>query len=378
MDVAETILAADLAPRSKQKCSVTLRNWTAKPRSWKAAADQPWIIPDKASGDAAAGTQAATVTLDGFAVEAGKESKGTLTITDSGTGFSYPVQVSANVRPIFQVSLERAVFNISIGEKEDRGFALINNSGADFKWKSSSSVPWITAKPASGILSPFKAIQVAIECRPPDKVSAMHDTTVTMGEDGGGLSREIKIKTYVIPPYKKPSSEPQGEAVSLEAQHFKSHEILAFTTDRRSDNWMWHNDLNKPRLGETMSLYYDAGGVDLKRLDQPLVKALWVRPHHVSVLKLEGSGFKAFSTYVGFPKGMDRADFHRDAEVYFEIYLDGKLAVQSGKVVISDPPRLLVADNLGATKELMLVCRLAGLKDSPKCLVFWGDPKFYK
>jgi len=383
MDAADTMLAVDLAPRSRRTQAVTLRNWTAKPRAWKAAADQPWIAPEKTAGEAAPGFTTLKVTLDGSAVEAGRESKGTLTITDTATGLSYPVEIAVNVPPVFDVSLRTAVFNVPIGAAEERTFALMNNSGAQFRWKSETSSPWIAVKPASGVLPSEKAVPVVLACRAPAAEPGVHEAEARIVEEGRTNAWKIKVKAHVVAPYREPAL-PVGEPVGLDAvdrKFLKSHEILAFTSDRRSSNWMWHSDLNQPRVGPTMYLGFDAGGVDLKGWGRTFGKALWVRPHHVSVYALEGSGFKAFkafSAWVGFPKGMNRPDFHQDAELYFEIHVDGTLRAQSGKVLVTDEPRLLAVEGLAGAREMTLVTRLSNLADSERCLVFWADPTFYK
>jgi hypothetical protein len=45
---------------------------------------------------------------------------------------------------------------------------------------------------------------------------------------------------------------------------------------------------------------------------------------------------------------------------------------------LGDEPRLLAVTGLDAAKKIKLVTRLAELKDSPRCLLFWAHPTFYK
>ena len=380
LDVAENVLVLDVAPRSKGQATLRLRNWTAQPRAYKVASDVPWLVAENPDAQAAPGFGTLALKLDGFAVEPGKESKGTVTVTDAASGLAYAVPVTVRAHPVYEVSIQRAVCNVPVGQQEELACALVNHSGAELKWKAVSSAAWITPQPTSGTLPAGKAIQLGFVCKPAEKQAASLESTIIVSEDGGNLSHTIQVKTFVIPEYKAPAM-PTGQAVPLEAvdaKLLKSHEILANTEARTSQNWMWHNDLNKPRVADQMYLGFDAGRADLTGLKQAFSKALWVRPHHVSVYKLEGSSFKAFSAWVGLPKAIDRPDFHQDAEMFFEIYVDGQLKAHSARMRVKDEPRLLAVEGLEQAKEIMLVSRLSSMRDSERCLAFWADPKFHK
>jgi len=78
------------------------------------------------------------------------------------------------------------------------------------------------------------------------------------------------------------------------------------------------------------------------------------------------------------PKGNARPQLHRDARVVFEIWVDGSCRAVSGIMALGDQPRLLAVTGLGAARQIKLVTRLDSLKDSPRSLFFWAEPRFYK
>jgi hypothetical protein len=97
------------------------------------------------------------------------------------------------------------------------------------------------------------------------------------------------------------------------------------------------------------------------------------------VYNLKDAGYSAFATEVGFHKFFTRQSrANKVAAVNFEIYVDGKVAAQSGLVRPGDEPRLLVVRGLDDASELKLVVRRDNCKNDQYCLATWADPRFYK
>ncbi len=375
-----THLAADVPARSQCTLGLTLRNRTSRPRAWRAASEAEWLKLAKSEGTLA-GDEEVGVTIDGDALPPGKEAKGTLRVTDVASGRTDVIAVTANVSEVFKTSVEELVFNIEDGKADSRSVTLFNCSGKELKWNAAGSASWLKAVPAAGTLRPGEAALVKLEAAPTGKAAARHETAVTFSE-AGGETRRVKATVCVLPPYQSPAGLPPGQAVPLEEVDKKllvRHGILAHGIALENNNeWIRTNDKDKPRIDATMYYGWHIGTATLKGWKKDYAKALWVRPHHESVYRLEGSGFTAFAAEVGIPKENDHPQLHRDARVCFEVWLDGRLAAQSGLMTLGDEPRLLVATGLDKAKELMLVTRLDSLKDSQRILLFWAEPRLYK
>ena len=375
MDVDEGTLAVDVPARARRAVSVKIRNWTAAPRAWKASADVPWIALDKREGTVGR-TEALAISIDSDTLAPDRGAKGIVTVTDTASGRSYPVEVNAAVSKVFDVSLAQAVFNVAPGQSESRQFTVLNDSGKPWTWKAVSSAPWLQVEPAGGTLAPGETKLVALSAQPADKSAASLDGNVTISGDFGG-SREVAVKAFVVPPYRPPAAMPQGEAVPLD-QVEKARLVRNDIVIHTEAGWMRDNEKNKPHIAPDMYFGWDIGSANVKGFKKSYEKALWVRPQSETIYKLDGSGFKAFAAEVGLPKGLNHPQLHRDARVNFEIWVDGRMAVQSDFMTIADEPRLLAVGDLAAAKEIKLVARLDNLKDSLRCLAFWADPKFYK
>ena len=380
LDVDRTEIVADVPARSRHRLDLKVRKWSAGRLAWKAAADQKWIKLPVAEG-VAEGTFDLPVVLDGEALQPGRDADGTLTLAAGGdAGRKIQVRITARVSKVFGVSLREAVFNVPAGGSDGRELTLLNSSGREVKWQARSSERWLSASPAGGVLPAGEALLVGLTARPPDRRGAARDSTVTIGEAGRSGGEQVKVRTFVIPPYTRPAL-PAGQAVPLEAVEAKRlvrHGIMTHGIDLGGSEWMRSNDRNKPRIGPSMYYGWHLGSATLTGLGRKYAKALWVRPHHESVYRLAGSGYAAFAAEVGVPKGNDRPQLHRDARVCFEIHLDGRLAAHSGIMALGDPPRLLVATGLEKAREIRLVTRLDSLKDSPRSLFFWAEPRFYR
>jgi hypothetical protein len=376
----KTDVVVDVPARSQHKLILTLRNWTSKPRAWKAASEADWLKLSKAEGTLAADGVVA-LTLDGEALPPGKAAKGTLRFTDVASGRTDAVAVTANVSQVFKVSVEDLVFNVEAGRADSRAVTLFNCSGKELKWKAAGSAEWLKATPAAATLPPGEAMLVRLEAAPPAKAAARHEAAMTFAE-AGGESRQLRATICVLPPYQPPAALPAGQPVPLEEVDRKlrvRHGILGHGVALENNNeWMRTNDKDKPRIDPTMYYGWHIGTATLKEWKKDYAKALWVRPHHESVYRLEGSGFTAFAAEVGIPKENANPQLHRDARACFEVWLDGALAAQSGLMTLGDEPRLLLATGLDKAREVKLVTRLDSLKDSQRILLFWAEPRFYK
>ena len=380
----------------RRQVMVTLRNWTSKPRSWRAAADKNWIKPEKTAGTVQ-GHAGLAVTLDGKGLTSGDTVKGTLTVTDVASGIAYPVEITAAIEDAFDFSLANAVFNLEPGKSQSRACLVINRAADDQPWEIKSSVPWLSAQPPAGTLPPGGSQVVTLTAKPPGRAATTLDATLTLTAARGAFERKTDLTAYIIPPYQAPPA-PQGEFVYLNDVHaklLKSYRQLGYKGGDRKAPW-WARGLHFHRrinMGENLK----QGGFDRKShaspdkyavtpfgIGQPdapkrFQRGLWVYPYSEAVYRLEGSGFSTFAAEVGFHKFLTRNPMaNQSAWVNFEIYVDGRLVTQSGLVRPGDAPRRLVAPGLETAKELKLVARRDTCKNDSYCLATWADPRFYK
>ncbi len=357
------------------RVSVRLRNWTSKPRTWKATAGEPWIRPAKADGTLA-GQEELAVTLDGAKLEPGKVVKGTLTITDAAAGRSQAVEITAKVEKPFDFQVQKPVFNVTVGEAESRDLLLANRTASEQPWKLESSAPWLRVQPASGQLKPGASLFVTVTATPTDKGGATHDTVLRLEAAGGAVREEIAFKTFVIPPYQAPARLPEGEPVLLETV---SKDLLV---RHRSISWFNEKETHKaPTFGPTLNVWHG-----LKPLiigEKKYEHGLWIKPLHETVYNIEGKGFTAFSAEVGWNRMVTRSEAglgHTTVKMNFEVHVDGKVVAQSGLMAATDPARLLVVEGLAGAKELKLVSRTHYNADEPLGLAYcnWANPTLYK
>ncbi|MBM4040108.1 MAG: hypothetical protein FJ290_16510 [Planctomycetes bacterium] len=361
----------------KAHVSVRLRNWTSKPRAWKAAANEPWIQPAKAEGTLA-GQEELAITLDGAKLDPGKVVKGALTITDAATGRSQAVEIAAKVEKPFDFQVQKPVFNVTASETESRDFLLVNRTAAEQPWKLESSAPWMKVQPASGKLKPgaslFVTLAIGGASLPREAVTL--DATLRLEAAGGAFSEEVAFKTFVIPPYQPPAKLPEGQPVLLEAV---SKDLLV---RHRSISWFNEKEAHKaPTFGPTLNVWH--GLKPLQIGEKKYEHGLWIKPLHETVYNIEGKGFAAFSAEVGWNRMVTKSDAglgHTTVRMNFEVHVDGKVVAQSGLMAATDPARLLVVEGLAAAKELKLVSRTHYNADEPLGLAYcnWANPTLYR
>ena len=389
----------------KAKITVRLRNWTDKPRTWKAAGSEPWIAPEKAEGTVT-GRQDMAIVLDGTALTDGAEVTGKVTITDVASGTSYPVTVAAKVVKGLELMLRREiefvsgggsgsegpklihaaiepVFNCPVGGSDAREFFLVNRSAEQLSWTLASDAAWLKLEPAGGQIAPDSSVKVKVTAAPPDKTGALHEPAITVSAAGGKVKDSGTIKVYVIPPYVRPAV-PAGGGVYLndldQDKTVKRHVYAGFTRGvRRQRPWTIPEDprplyqLGHQEPPVTATTPYTMG-------KKTFTRGLWVAPTHETVYDISGLGFTAFAAEVGFLDGLGKKNRYANmgAVVSFEVYVDGKLAAQSGLMKVGDDPRLLVVDGLAGAKTVTLATRRDDRVDDWYTSATWGDPRFIK
>jgi len=98
LDVAESQVSITVNAETRTSFKVTLRNWTNKPRPWKAEGSEKWIVPSRSHGTAR-GMEDLEVRIRGDLLEPGRQNAGVLTITDVESARAYPVKIA--VHPAF-------------------------------------------------------------------------------------------------------------------------------------------------------------------------------------------------------------------------------------------------------------------------------------
>jgi hypothetical protein len=400
----------------KKRLTVKLRNWSDKPRVWKAASAEAWIVPEKSQGNLL-GQQELGIILDGKTLKAGEDIPGTLTITDVAAGTTYPITVAARGEKAIELRVRQEidfitgggsgaespktihietepVFNVPMGGTQTKEYPLVSRAADKQAWKITSDCDWLAAEPASGEIAPGATVMLRFTARPKDAAGAYHEPTITLTAAAGAIQEQYRIKTYVIPPYQAPGV-PHGEAVYLNEldpkKSLKSHVDAGFAKGSAGDKkrirpWIFSDPpvpyyhrfhrADQPSDGAKRETYetspYTMGGKTFRR-------GLWVSPNHETVYHIEGAGFTAFAAEVGFFDVLaKRANMNIGSPLSFEIYVDGKLRAQSGLVKFGERPRLLVVDNLQSAKELKLVTRRDDLVNDWYTVATWGDPRLIR
>ena len=404
----------------RKELSLTLRNWTDKPRRWTAAADQPWIVPAAREGTVT-GQQALGFVLDGGSLKPGEEVSGTLTITDAATGTAYPVRIAAKVakgidfrvvqevrfvtgggsgsdQPHEVIVRTSPVFNVPAGGSEAQEYFLANHTAARQEWKIASSHDWLAAEPSGGQLEPGASLAVRVVARPKADAAYDNSAVLTLTAAGGAVKEEYPIRVFVIPAYTAPAV-PAGQTVWLRdldrAKYVKRCVDYGFVVgdtskDRMQRPW-WvggpgHNRTSRPcgeNIRATVFNYKSTPEQEethpFKIAGKEFTRGMWVVPHFEAVYNVEGAGFSAFATEVGFyDKYGDSRMANLGAHVVFEIHVDGQVRAVSGIVKVGDKPRLLVVTGLEKAKELRLVTRRHDLGNDEACLGTWADARFIK
>ena len=95
LDVGQSEFTVNIPAQGQAAVKIKLRNWTDKPRRWKAESAQKWLIPTRTEGSAK-GSEDLDVRIDGHLLEPAKKGTGVLTVTDLESAHAYPVTI--NVR----------------------------------------------------------------------------------------------------------------------------------------------------------------------------------------------------------------------------------------------------------------------------------------
>jgi len=385
-DVMPQKLQATVPARGQARLGVALRNWTGKPRAWKARSLAPWIALDKHEGTAS-GHEELLLTLDATPLAADKPSDGKLVVTDVATGKDFEVQVAATVGPVLEFippdadtarryfefgfipHKGKVPFDVAPGAKQAREVSVLNRSAASLRWQARASAPWIALEPASGEAPPQSPIVVRVTPSPPASGPVYHDAVLTVVEADGPARIEVPLAIHVVPPYRQPPA-PKGEPVPLDAARYK--ELL-----KQYNGAKGAVSVGPAELGAGGEL---AKFIPKAKRFQRCVRG--VAPYEAT-FNLQDEGFAAFSASVGFPDrwtGIVGLNFDPGGEtdrVNYEIYVDGQLRAQSGFMGPKDDFRLLVVENLAGAKELRLVARPPQLPGYA-LHVFWFDPAFHK
>jgi len=365
--------------RGRRRVHVTLRNWTGRPRAWRIEPKQPWIVPEKASGDLL-GCLAVPIALDADGLETDKAVKGAFDVVDVASGRRHSVSVHAEAGKVFEFKPPqcwggppRIVFNVTPGQERERKFPLANLSGAPLRWEASSSVPWVTARPASGTLAAGRRIFITIASRPPGRADARIESNLRVGEAGADRRREVKVVTYVQTPYREPAA-PSGPSVDLASV---SKELLA---DHHAEPGSFLGDAKTgPAFGKVMH----HGRL---KINHPPT-TLNASARHQTVYNIGGGGFRTFSARVRVNPQMARLrkDVRSTSRVVFEVWVDGRIRAQSGIMTARDAARLIVADGLTGARELKLVTRFDTPDITNKWATWynwlecsWHEPRLYK
>ena len=96
LDVDRSEFIINIRAQSQATLKIKLRNWTAKPRRWKAESSDKWFVPAKTEGSAT-GSEDLEIRINGESLAPEKQTIGTLTITDLESGHAYPVKIGVRV-----------------------------------------------------------------------------------------------------------------------------------------------------------------------------------------------------------------------------------------------------------------------------------------
>ena len=379
-DLDPASMTRQFPARSTGRIELTLRNWTTRPRRWRASSDKPWLTPERAAGTLTGhGTLVARV--DTRSLKPGQTGEATLTVTDVTSGRAHPVKVAVKAGKVFEFVVGKAydylgrpghaasfgpkhigdvaTYNVPVGERESREFVFVNHSGAGLKYRIESPVKWMRAMPGAGTLQPRQRTRVTVTAAPPDRAAARHDVQLTIREVGTSLAQTAKMVVHVMPPYRAPA-EPKGTPVHLAGlpktmvtQH-KSRAYWYGTSDKGRADYGPKFDEKKNILGGTPQL---------------------------TAYNIAGKGYAAFSATVQMsPHRRKVGESAADKIVNFEVHVDGVLRAQSGLMTPKDEARLLVVDDLHNAKELKLLVRWD--RPEPKYLggtvgTVWLEPKVY-
>ncbi len=93
LDVDKSECAIQIKAQAQAAFSIKLRNWTGRPRRWKAEGSEKWIVPARTAG-LAKRSEELEVRIDGELLRPEEQSNGMLTVTDLESGRAYPVKIT--------------------------------------------------------------------------------------------------------------------------------------------------------------------------------------------------------------------------------------------------------------------------------------------
>ena len=360
---------------------VRLRNWSGAPREWTATPGAGWIVPAK-TGATLSGQEDLVIRLDGKGLKPGEMLRGALTVTDKATGTACSVNLSVTVDPPLDFLADSTRFNVEAGKPDTRVFRLANKTIASQDWNLSSDVPWQTINPSTGTLRPGESAVVNITAAPEVSGGAASFAGKLKLQGAGGVAdRTIETITYVIPAYKAGAKLPFGHVVKIEdmdRKRLKSHKLMA-AGDELLLGGGYALVADNIRKSSNPVFGWKSENITLVIGTKKFDRALWVYPRHQTVYDLAGSGHKAFAAYVGVPAAAAKELIrHHERRASFEIWVDGKLAAQSGLMTPFDEARLLTIEGLETAKEFKLVTRLDSDADNWNYMCVWADACFYK
>jgi len=390
LDVAESEYSIAIKADAQESMKVTLRNWTDKPRQWKAEASEKWLVPSRSDG-AATGIDELAIQIHGELLEPDRQTGGVLTITDLGSGHAYPVKIVVRTGKAAEAP-GNVVLNVASGAEVAQDVRFANLSGKTLPWQAASSLPWLRVEPANGQVGAGGMVALKIIAKPPTGAEVYQsDLTLSLG----GRLLITHVSTFVLEPYREPTVL-QGNFIWL--REALDNNIIKMVSHTQNGLNRIENDklppekrLEPAQAWEGQLLFSSDGipggfagqasylGADRDAVPFPLGKktycrGLWVYPYHETTFDIAGRGIRAFSAEVGFNSGMKQSQ----AGVYFDIYVDGKIRTQSGLMTPSNEPRLVVVDGLDNARTLQLSTRRDnGLPRDIATLATWAHPEFY-
>jgi len=236
LDVDRTHITASVAPLGQPSVAVKLRNWTGKPRPWRADSSRKWLVPARTAGTAS-GFEELPVRLDGRGLPAGGRASGTVTVTDVSSGRAMPVAVTARVGEVFGFPA-KVVINAAPGARAVcEGAAVFNSSAVALPFKITCEAGWLRAEPAAGTVPAGQIAFVKLIATAPAGAGAHR---VALHVTVGQARKPSEAVVHVITPYRRPTP-PAGQAVwLLEALRSKAVKVVSHVTASMTPK-------NKPR-----------------------------------------------------------------------------------------------------------------------------------
>ena len=382
VDIDQLSLRDRVAALGESRRTLRIRNWTGRERTWKARTDADWIRLPKKQGKLL-GFQNLQYVLDGKNLRPGRTVTGKIHVQDAQTGREQSFTVIAEVIDPIELRFDHANFNLRCGKTQTRTFRVASNALTDLEWKLTAARPWLKIQPASGTISAGKDLFITCTAAPPDKQAAIHDNGMVFAGAKGLVKKDVDSKTFVIPLLREKAERkmPFGRIIKLD----DIGKRWTFFGTCMKGTRIETGKVREIGQAHTHSLANPSEGPPCARKEfLPIIgnerfsRAMWVYPHHESVFDLAGSGIRAVSAYVGICNdARQRTIRNQHRMVNFEIWVDGKLATQSGLMKTNSPARYLTVENIESARELKLVTRLDSNKDDNTFLSCWCDCNFY-